>query len=291
MIGIYKITNIINNKKYIGQSRNIEKRIAKHKRTPFNPNSQEYNNVLYQDIRKYGLENFTFEILEECEITKLNNREIYWIDYYKSCNPEKGYNLSSGGDNNAPGKIKDKVDEIIKVLRDTNIPIIEIAKIYKVAYGTILDINSGTSWHNDSNNYPIRKLNYSTRKLSKYRPSKEEILKDLYNTRDIKTTANNFNLSLKLFRRWCKEINVDLEDRSYINVYRIEYLGLSPEYEKEKAKKKIYQLDPETKEIINIWDDKKKILNYLGIKEISVGNLNKAIRQKLIYKGFNWEIK
>lgn len=291
MIGIYKITNIINNKKYIGQSRNIEKRIAKHKRTPFNPNSQEYNNVSYQDIRKYGLENFTFEILEECEITKLNNREIYWIDYYKSCNPEKGYNLSSGGDNNAPGKIKDKVDEIIKVLRDTNIPIIEIAKIYKVAYGTILDINSGTSWHNDSNNYPIRKLNYSTKKLSKYRPSKEEILKDLYNTRDIKTTANNFNLSLKLFRRWCKEINVDLEDRSYINVYRIEYLGLSPEYEKEKVKKKIYQLDPETKEIINIWDDKKKILNYLGIKEVSVGNLNKAIRQKLIYKGFNWEIK
>ena len=291
LIGIYKITNIVNSKSYIGQSRNIEKRIAKHKKTPFNPNSQEYNNILYKDIRKYGLEKFTFEILEECELIKLNEREIYWIDYYESCNPEKGYNLSSGGDNNAPGKIKDKVNEIINILRNTNTPIIEIAKMYKVAYGTILDINSGISWHNNDNNYPIRKLNYSTRKLTKYRPSKEEILKDLYNTRNIKTTASNFNLSIKLFRRWCKEINLNLEDNNYIDIYRVEYLNLPPEYKEEKIEKKIYQLDPKTKEIIKIWDSKKDILQYLKIKEVSIGNLNKENKKKLIYKGFNWEIK
>lgn len=291
LIGIYRIINTINNKIYIGQSKDIEKRIARHKKVPFNLNSQEYNNLLYQDIRKYGLDNFEFEILEECEKSNLNDREIYWIGFYNSCNPENGYNLSSGGDNNAPGKIKDKVNEIINILRNTNTPIIEIAKMYKVAYGTILDINSGISWHNNDNNYPIRKLNYSTRKLTKYRPSKEEILKDLYSTRNIKATANNFNLSIKLFKKWCKEINLNLEDNNYVDTYRVEYLNLPPEHKEEKTEKKIYQLDPKTKEIIKIWDSKKDILQYLKIKEVSIGNLNKAIRQKLIYKGFNWEIR
>lgn len=65
MIGIYKITNNINGKVYIGQSIDINKRWKEHKYRSQIPN-KEYDKYLYRAFRKYGLENFTFEILEEC---------------------------------------------------------------------------------------------------------------------------------------------------------------------------------------------------------------------------------
>ena len=67
MKGIYKITNLINGNIYIGQSIDIENRFKTHKSRAFNENEREYEKPLYQAFRKYGLENFSFEIIEECE--------------------------------------------------------------------------------------------------------------------------------------------------------------------------------------------------------------------------------
>lgn len=100
MIGIYKITNKINGKSYIGQSIDIERRWKEHRRSiGLNKNS------LYLDFEKYGIDNFTFEILEECATEMLNEREHYWIEYYDTYN--NGYNLTQGGDYNRI-KIKGK---------------------------------------------------------------------------------------------------------------------------------------------------------------------------------------
>lgn len=52
---------------------------------------------LYAAIRKYGEENFEFEIVEECLIEQLNDREQYWVSHFDSFNKEKGYNLTTGG--------------------------------------------------------------------------------------------------------------------------------------------------------------------------------------------------
>lgn len=93
MIGIYKITNQINNKVYIGQSVNIRKRFNGHK---FAARNGE-NTHLYNAMRDYGIENFSFEILEECSKEQLDDREIYWIEYYHSTDKAKGYNVSKGG--------------------------------------------------------------------------------------------------------------------------------------------------------------------------------------------------
>ena len=100
MIGIYKIENKINHHVYIGQSINIKQRWIQHKvPSSWNdPIRDSYNNKLYGAFRKYGLDNFDFSIIEECAIEKLNEREIYWIKYYNSC--ENGYNLTIGGQNN-----------------------------------------------------------------------------------------------------------------------------------------------------------------------------------------------
>lgn len=99
MIGIYKIINLINNKIYIGQSINIELRIREHKLRAFRGDSKsnkEYYKALYKDFREFGLENFSFEIEEECNIENLNEREIYYINYYNS--QKDGYNRTNGGD-------------------------------------------------------------------------------------------------------------------------------------------------------------------------------------------------
>lgn len=97
MIGIYKVTNKINNKVYIGQSINIENRFQQHKNNCLNENLKDYNTKFYRALRKYGVENFTFEIIEELkDKEKLNEREKYWVSFYNSF--KEGYNSNTGGE-------------------------------------------------------------------------------------------------------------------------------------------------------------------------------------------------
>lgn len=95
---IYKITNKINNKCYIGQTiKNAEERWREHKSHAFGTHINDVNKTLYKAIRKYGLENFTFEVLQDNIETyeQLDKAEIYWIDFYNSF--IKGYNETFGG--------------------------------------------------------------------------------------------------------------------------------------------------------------------------------------------------
>jgi len=91
--GIYKITNKINNKVYIGQSKNIKSRIYIHKRDL--KLNKHYNPHLQASFNKYGIESFSFETVEICKESQLNNKEIFWIKKYDSFN--NGYNLTNGG--------------------------------------------------------------------------------------------------------------------------------------------------------------------------------------------------
>ena len=94
MIGIYKITNKINNKSYIGISTDIENRWKQHK-SEYN-HKREANKLLYKAFNKYGIENFTFEILEECEVIELSEKEKYYVNLFDTYN--NGYNMTSGGE-------------------------------------------------------------------------------------------------------------------------------------------------------------------------------------------------
>ena len=95
MIGIYKITNKVNGKVYIGQSTSVRSRWAQHKYAALHNKSDM---LIHRAIRKYSISNFTFEVVEECIQEELNEKEQYWIKYYNALDKEKGYNLKIGGD-------------------------------------------------------------------------------------------------------------------------------------------------------------------------------------------------
>ena len=80
---IYKITNLINNKIYIGQtSRTVDIRWQEHQR---NMCDDKYKNItLYKAFNKYGINNFDIKIIEEVDNSLLNEREEYWIRTYNS---------------------------------------------------------------------------------------------------------------------------------------------------------------------------------------------------------------
>lgn len=92
---IYSITNIVNNKKYIGQTSNFKRRIREHINDM--KNGTHSNPHLTKSIEKYGLDSFEIVKLEDCDNDILDEREEYWISYYSSTDKTKGYNIMPGG--------------------------------------------------------------------------------------------------------------------------------------------------------------------------------------------------
>lgn len=237
-IGIYKITNLINGKIYIGQSRNIKKRWQNHKCAAHNPNNKGYNYPLYRAIRKYGIENFRFEIIESCFIEELNDREKYWISYYHSNDNDYGYNQDDGGNTPHPLKLNEvQVDEIIKALLYTEISQNDLAQKYQVDQSLISNINTGKSWVKDILQYPLRekeeyfkkiknpdtycidcgtKILFGSTRCDKCnrlknrkvnRPNREE-LKQLIKTLPFTKIGEMFGVTDNAIRKWCKNENL-----------------------------------------------------------------------------------
>lgn len=159
MIGIYKITNLVNGKCYIGQSTNIKKRWSAHKSDAFNKKSVTYHYPLYRAFRKYGIEHFSFEVLEECPSELLDEKEIFFIKQYNAYG-DGGYNQDEGGWNAIHGNklTKDQIAEIHTLLKERKLTMREISEIYDVHYNTIKTINNGVAWVIDGAKYPIREI-------------------------------------------------------------------------------------------------------------------------------------
>lgn len=92
MIGIYKITNTKNEKSYIGQSTNIEERWKQHKQA-IQTSDKSWYPLARQESD--GIDDFTFEVLQQCKAEELDELEDYWVDYYKSY--VNGYNQTKDG--------------------------------------------------------------------------------------------------------------------------------------------------------------------------------------------------
>lgn len=237
MIGIYKITNLINGKSYIGQSRDIENRWKNHKIAASNQNSKAYNYPLYQAFRKYGLNNFQFEVIEETAIDELNSKEIKWIEFYQ---PE--YNQTIGGNYCiVPQKLTEKqANEIQEILLDSertgiDVSHTDLAKLYQVHISTIQSINVGRSWIREDLVYPLHNSKYSIPTIQNYcidcgkeifksstrcvacenarrRKNSNEIsrdaLKNLIRNKTFTEIGKQFNVSDNAVKKWCKKYNL-----------------------------------------------------------------------------------
>ena len=225
--GIYKITNNINGYCYIGQSINIEQRQRKEQQRAFLPHSNEYNRVLSKAFRKYGLENFSFEILEECSVEELDEKEIFYIQKFDSY--FNGYNATLGGQAGNHGNnmriSNDELLEIYDLLLNTNISQKVIAEKYKVGYDTISTINQGKTRRLDGYEYPLRnyekkyycidcgkELNGNNRlrcwdcniKERRKNFPEREILKQLIRNKSFLEIGRQYGVSDNAVRKWCK---------------------------------------------------------------------------------------
>ena len=144
MIGIYKITKISNGKSYIGQSNDIERRFKEHKYKTDLP--------IEIAIQKYGAAAFKFEVIEECKLEELNEKEIYWIAYYNTyqgfgynCNPGGGDNR---GENNGRTKLTNQDVAYIRECYDAHMRRKEVYERFKdkIAFGSFASIWDGTTW-------------------------------------------------------------------------------------------------------------------------------------------------
>lgn len=98
MIIIYCIRNKINNKKYIGQSKNYIERIKRHFKTATYDMNNKRVYPIHRAINKYRKENFEHYIIDSASTNEeANNKEIFWINFLDTMNKEKGYNLHEGG--------------------------------------------------------------------------------------------------------------------------------------------------------------------------------------------------
>lgn len=225
MIGIYKITNLINGKVYIGQSVDISRRWRQHR------NNYQVDDVpLYRAFRKYGISNFSFTVIEECSKEELSDRELYWIQYYNSY--KEGYNATL--ETTVSGHViklsEEDVSNIISDLKNTLITQKELAKKYNVGEDTISEINQGKTRIRIGIEYPIRQTiktttvcptcggvkcreatqcNACAKKAMRLveRPDRET-LKHKIRTESFLSIGREYGVSDNAIRRWCKTYNL-----------------------------------------------------------------------------------
>lgn len=155
---IYKITNNINRKIYIGQSVHPKKRWWEHCQRA---KTHADNCPIHLAINKYGEDNFSFEILEWTE--DFDNREKELIQKFDSLSP-KGYNVLIGGsspimrgEQHPRNTVSDVIlHQVIAELKENKKSDREIAKMYNLSDKVVADINHGYTHKIESESYPLR---------------------------------------------------------------------------------------------------------------------------------------
>ena len=264
--GIYKITNLINDKIYIGKSVNIQKRWNQHK------NAKD-SSPIHLAIQKYGINNFVIDVLEECSKDELDQKEKYWIQKYNSYFGD-GYNATIGGDGSShPVKLShEELLKIIDLLQNSEETFAEIGEKFDVSSTTISNINTGKSRVLLDLIYPIRKNKFN----------KQEIDKDtlrilLEQTKgDFNYIANIYNVSYVTIKNRCKEYG--------FSTVRSDY-GYTDE--QSYHSQRILQCDKDTQKLIKEYHSIREAAREMGVNPNSIG---KALKSKThLSSGYYWK--
>ena len=147
MIGIYKITNKLNGKAYVGQSNDIERRFKEHQQK-----GESSRIPLDVAIQKYGKDNFIYEVIEECSLEELNQKEQYWIATLNTV--KNGYNCSEGGEQQSIGENNGRsklTEEDVKKIRQAYADHKKQKEVYEeykdiISFGYFQNLWQGRSW-------------------------------------------------------------------------------------------------------------------------------------------------
>ena len=191
---IYKITNLQNNKIYIGKTTTcIQERFSKHIYEANTPNTKGYMFILHKAFRKYGINNFNIEQIEEIDNSLLNDREIYWINFYNSMIPN-GYNMTFGGEGST--KINYK---LVYELWDSGKSISQIASILNHSITQLkIILSSYKNFNNEENNR--RTINTTKKQVGQYDKNTNELIK-IHDS--IKDAAAAVNVDRSCISRCC----------------------------------------------------------------------------------------
>ena len=263
---IYKITNLINGKIYIGQTKNdARRRWTEHKR---DAKKHSYHSLLHSAINKYGEENFRMEVIENnVPEEKLNEKEIYWIKYYDTFdNPEKGYNLTSGGGQNF--RITEKTRELHRIHALTGVTGHKHLPREQVYTPEVRKRMSEIGKKKTISAETRRKMAESNRG-KKPSPKALAALKE-----------RNKNLI------WSEESKKKLSESMKRYLSNKENHNFYGKFGAESARHiTVYQYDLKWNFICK-YGSKKEALESLGLK--GHNEFNKAIKNKTIYKGYYW---
>jgi len=193
---IYIIKNTVNKKVYIGQTKvSVELRWKEHLR-----HAQYGDQLINRAMKKHGVDKFFIETLELCDISLLDEREMYYIDLYDSTDKSKGYNVSIGG--NTP-RFKRKVlsiSDLIDLYVNKQFPLKKIAEKYNVSRYIICSelTNAGVT---------IRDRHNSACKTNK--TSKRWIKECLEKGKSLRNAAKIAKMTYSTFRNACKYHNIE----------------------------------------------------------------------------------
>ena len=190
---IYIIKNTVNDKVYVGQTKvSLKLRFQNHLSAA--RNGKDY--IIGKAIRKYGEDKFYIELLEECTVEELNEREKYWIAFFNSTDNRFGYNISIGGNVIRTTKELDK-DMVIKLF-NSGIPAFKIAKILHTGVPNVANLLKSLNIRYDVD-------------LQKVDAVEEAMIIDLYldgySTVEI---GNKFNRNKSTIRRVLLRNNINL---------------------------------------------------------------------------------
>lgn len=154
-----------------GQTNNLQKRFNGHKSDSYNENSHSYNYPLHKAIRKYGIENFTFEVLESgLTQEQANKQEQYWIETKKTHISQGGYNITQGGDSHTGQKLTwEQLKEKGKIFSGEEIEDLQTRLLNGEKYDDIINfytprltrsflsnLNQGINYRNPNLKYPLK---------------------------------------------------------------------------------------------------------------------------------------
>ena len=193
---IYIIKNTVNSKVYIGQTRtSVYQRWKEHLR-----HAQYGDQIINRAMKKYGVDKFYIETLEICDISILDEREIYYIDLYDSTDKSKGYNVSIGG--NTP-RFKRKalsISDLIDLYVNKEFTLEEIASKFEVSRYII-----STELRNAG--ITIRDRHDSASRYNKI--PKETLENALKIGKSLRGSAKVLNIPYSTFKRACIYNNIE----------------------------------------------------------------------------------